>query len=200
MLTLALKFTLSLCTCPMARIGTYLSNFLKSQASKAECQRNLSPVTLTMVTRHSPKWACFHICTVGPQRIFHYGGWHEKSFWGVHFDVRFGVARNHHAVGCGSNSSTSTTTPSPQSQQSGNVFVTGEDAASALGCRFQRHHQLHHPEWTRAIPRRWFPLPTTVDFARLLGLRSPLAFALSPLTLTDSATFVLANPVFLMWT
>ncbi|MFZ0862098.1 MAG: DUF5666 domain-containing protein [Candidatus Sulfotelmatobacter sp.] len=37
--------------------------------------------------------------------------------------------------------------------------------------------------------------PTTVDFARLLGLRSPLAFNAVPADTYSSATFVLANPV-----
>ena len=37
--------------------------------------------------------------------------------------------------------------------------------------------------------------PTTVDFARLIGLRSPLAFNSVPADTYTSATFVLANPV-----
>jgi uncharacterized protein DUF5666 len=94
-------------------------------------------------------------------------------------------------VGCGSNSSTSTTTPSPQS---GNVFVTGEDAAlpSVVGLyitinSITLNGQNNSPQVIST--------PTTVDFARLVGLRSPLAFSSVPADTYASATFVLASPV-----
>lgn len=97
-------------------------------------------------------------------------------------------------VGCGSNSSTSTTTPSPQSQPSGNVFVTGEDAAlpSVVGLyitinSITLNGQKNSPQVIST--------PTTVDFARLVGLRSPLAFNSVPADTYASATFVLASPV-----
>ena len=94
-------------------------------------------------------------------------------------------------VGCGSNSSTSTTTPSPQS---GNIFVTGEDAAlpSVVGLyitinSITLNGQNNSPQVIST--------PTTVDFARLVGLRSPLAFSSVPADTYASATFVLASPV-----
>ncbi len=93
-------------------------------------------------------------------------------------------------VGCGSNSST----PNPGQSQSGNVFVTGEDAPlpSVVGLdltinSITLNGQNNSPQVISA--------PTTVDFARLLGLRSPLAFNSVPADTYSSATFVLANPV-----
>jgi len=93
-------------------------------------------------------------------------------------------------VGCGSNSSTS----NPGQSQSGNVFVTGEDAPlpSVVGLELTINSitlngQSNSPQVIST--------PTTVDFARLLGLRSPLAFNSVPADTYSSATFVLANPV-----
>ena len=80
-------------------------------------------------------------------------------------------------VGCGSNSSNSTTPG--QSQQSGHVFVTEEDAPlpSVVGFNvtinsITLNGQSNSPQVVST--------PTTVDFARLLGLRSPLAFNTVP--------------------
>jgi hypothetical protein len=74
------------------------------------------------------------------------------------------------------------------------VFVTGEDAplASVVGFDVTINSitltgQNNSPEVLSA--------PTTVDFARLLGLRSPLAFNAVPADTYSSATFVLASPV-----
>jgi hypothetical protein len=93
-------------------------------------------------------------------------------------------------VGCGSNSSNS----APPAQQSGDVFVTGEDAplASVVGFDVTINSitltgKNNSPQVLSAA--------TTVDFARLLGLRSPLAFNAVPADTYSSATFVLANPV-----
>ncbi len=93
-------------------------------------------------------------------------------------------------VGCGSNSSTS----NPGQSQPGNVFVTGEDAPlpSVVGLfltinSITLNGQSNSPQVISA--------PTPVDFARLLGLRSPLAFNSVPADTYSSATFVLANPV-----
>ena len=93
-------------------------------------------------------------------------------------------------VGCGSNSSTS----NPGQSQPGNVFVTGEDAPlpSVVGLELTINSitlngQSNSPQVIST--------PTTVDFARLLGLRSPLAFNSVPADTYSSATFVLANPV-----
>ena len=93
-------------------------------------------------------------------------------------------------VGCASNSST----PNPGQSQPGNVFVTGEDAPlpSVVGLditinSITLNGKNNSPQVVSA--------PTTVDFARLLGLRSPLAFNSVPADAYSSATFVLANPV-----
>jgi hypothetical protein len=93
-------------------------------------------------------------------------------------------------VGCGSNSSNSISSGA----QPANVFVTGEDAPLFSVVSFQLtinsitlNGQNNSPQVISS--------PTTVDFARLLGLRSPLAFNSVPADTYKSATFVLANPV-----
>ena len=89
-------------------------------------------------------------------------------------------------IGCGSNSHTTLS-------QSASVFVTGEDAplSSVVGFSLTLNSvTLNAQGGTTATV---ISTPTTVDFARLLGLRSPLAFdAVAPGTYT-SATFVVAN-------
>ena len=91
-------------------------------------------------------------------------------------------------VGCGSNSS-----PLAQSQP-GNVFVTGEDAPlpSVVGLDLTINSITLNGQ--NSSPQI-LSTPQTVDFARLLGLRSPLAFNTVPADTYTSATFVLANPV-----
>ncbi len=94
-------------------------------------------------------------------------------------------------VGCGSNSSTTTTTTQTQP---GNVFVTGEDAPlpSVVGLNLTINSiTLTGQNNSPAV----LSTPTTMDFARLLGLRSPLAFNSVPADTYSSATFVLASPV-----
>jgi hypothetical protein len=93
-------------------------------------------------------------------------------------------------VGCGSNSNSIS---SGQSQP-GYVFVTGEDAPlpSVVGLdltiyAITLNGQNNSPQVLST--------PQTVDFARLLGLRSPLAFNTVPADTYTSATLVLANPV-----
>ena len=94
-------------------------------------------------------------------------------------------------LGCGaSNSSTSLS-----QGQSGNVFMTGEDAplASVVGFNVTLNSvTLNGPSGATAAV---ISTPITVDFARLLGLRSPLAFNSVAAGTYASATFVLANPV-----
>jgi Domain of unknown function (DUF4382) len=93
-------------------------------------------------------------------------------------------------VGCGSNSSNS----SSGQLQAGNVFVTGEDAPlpSVVGFNVTINSiTLNGQKNTPMV----VSTPTTVDFARLVGLRSPLAFNSVPADTYASATFVLTNPV-----
>src|SRR5579864_6861121 len=74
-------------------------------------------------------------------------------------------------IGCGSNSSS----PNSNSQPAA-VFVTGEDAplSSVVGFSLTLNSiTLNEQGGSTATV---LSTPTTVDFARLLGLRSPLAF------------------------
>jgi hypothetical protein len=94
-------------------------------------------------------------------------------------------------MGCGSNSS-STGGSNPQSAS---VFMTGEDAplSSVVGFNLTLNTvTLNGQDNSTATV---LSTPTTVDFARLIGLRSPLAFNSVPADTYVSATFVLANPV-----
>src|SRR5580658_5216229 len=92
-------------------------------------------------------------------------------------------------IGCSSSSNTLTTGAQP-----GNVFVTGEDAPlpSVVGFDVTINSITLNGESNSPVV---VSTPTTVDFARLVGLRSPLAFNSVPADTYSSATFVLANPV-----
>jgi hypothetical protein len=93
-------------------------------------------------------------------------------------------------LGCGSNSSTT-----GKNAQPGNVFVTGEDAplSSVIGFNVTLNSiTLNGQDGTTATV---LSTPETVDFARLIGLRSPLSFNSVAADTYVSATFVLANPV-----
>jgi len=79
--------------------------------------------------------------------------------------------------------------------QPGSVFVTGEDAPlpSVVGFNVTINSvTLNGQDGSTA---QVIASPTTVDFARLVGLRSPLAFNSVAADTYTSATFVLANPV-----
>src|SRR3984885_2376206 len=78
--------------------------------------------------------------------------------------------------------------------QSANVFVTGEDAPLSSVVGFQLTINTITLNGQNNSPQV-ISTPTTVDFARLLGLRSPLAFNSVPADTYSSATFVLATPV-----
>ncbi|MGO9862102.1 MAG: DUF4382 domain-containing protein [Terriglobales bacterium] len=95
-------------------------------------------------------------------------------------------------VGCGSNSNSSNSNPPPP--QSGQVFVTAEDAPlpSVVGLNVTINSITLTGASNSPVV---MSTPTTVDFARLLGLRSPLAFNSVPPDTYSSATFVLASPV-----
>jgi hypothetical protein len=95
-------------------------------------------------------------------------------------------------VGCGfsNGNSSSQATPQPPS-----VFVTAEDAPLSSVVGFQvtvNSITLNGQDGTKAA---LVSTPTTVDFARLVGLRAPLAFNSVPADTYVSATFALANPV-----
>jgi len=99
-------------------------------------------------------------------------------------------------MGCGSNNSSGSQGSNPQG---GNVYVTGEDAPLSSVVGFQvtiNSITLNGQDGTTATV---MSTPTTVDFARLLGLRSPLAFNSVPADTYTSATFVLASPVVIDW-
>lgn len=94
-------------------------------------------------------------------------------------------------LGCGvSNSSSSL----GSNAQSGNVFVTGEDAPLASVVGFQLTLNSITLTGAKNTPQL-ISQPATVDFARLLGLRSPLVFSSVPADTYSSVTFTLANPV-----
>ena len=94
---------------------------------------------------------------------------------------------------CGGGSSTSSTGGGTQDAQA-QVFVTGEDAPVTSVVSFYitiNSITLNNSSSTVTVLSQ----PTTVDFGRLIGLRSLLGFnTVTPGTYT-SATFTLANPV-----
>jgi hypothetical protein len=90
---------------------------------------------------------------------------------------------------CGSTSSSTSTSP-----QSAVVFVTGEDAPLASVVGFDVTINSITLTGSKGSPQV-LSTPTTVDFARLLGLRSPLGFNSVPADTYTSATFSLSSPV-----
>ena len=76
-------------------------------------------------------------------------------------------------IGCGGASSSSSNTNLSQTS-SGAVFVTGEDAPLASVVSFQLTLNSVTLNGQNNTPQ--VVTNTTVDFARLIGLRSPLAF------------------------
>jgi Domain of unknown function (DUF4382) len=104
------------------------------------------------------------------------------------FAVVFGLSLI--GIGCGSNSSSQNS-----NSQAAAVFMTGEDAplSSVVGFTVTLNSvTLNGQDGSTATV---ISSPTTVDFARLLGLRAPLAFNSVAADTYTSATFVLANPV-----
>jgi hypothetical protein len=93
-------------------------------------------------------------------------------------------------MGCASNSSSQGSNP-----QTANVFVTGEDAPlpSVVGFDVTLNSVVLNGKGDTTATV--ISTPTTVDFARLVGLRSPLSFNSVPANTYSSATIVLASPV-----
>jgi hypothetical protein len=79
------------------------------------------------------------------------------------------------------------------SSQSPAVFVTGEDAPLASVVGFDVTINSITLNGNNGSPQV-LSTPTTVDFARLLGLRSPLAFNTVPADTYNSVTFSLSSP------
>jgi hypothetical protein len=95
---------------------------------------------------------------------------------------------------CGSSSNSSSSTTTTTSAQTASVFVTGEDAPLASVVGFDLTINSITLNGTKGTPQV-LSTATTVDFARLLGLRSPLAFNAVPADNYSSATFSISNPV-----
>src|SRR6266849_10441391 len=94
-------------------------------------------------------------------------------------------------VGCGGGTTSSNLTTNPQA---GAVFVTGEDAP--LSSVVSLNLTINSVTLTgKSNSPQLVSSPITVDFARLVGLRTPLAFNAVPADTYSSATFVLASPV-----
>jgi len=94
-------------------------------------------------------------------------------------------------VGCGGGSGS---TSFSSGGQAGAVYVTGEDAPlpSVVGLNLT----ISSITLTgKSSSPQLVSSPITVDFARLVGLREPLAFNAVPPDTYSSATFVLSSPV-----
>ena len=96
-------------------------------------------------------------------------------------------------VGCGGSSSTKTPT-TPATPQAGAVYVTGEDAPLSSVVSLNLTINSITLTGVKSSPAL-VSTPITVDFARLVGLRTPLGFGAVPADTYSSATFVLASPV-----
>jgi hypothetical protein len=93
-------------------------------------------------------------------------------------------------MGCGGGSGTTLST----NPQAGAVFVTGEDAP--LPSVVSLNLTINSITLTGASNSpQLVSSPITVDFARLVGLRAPLAFNAVPPDTYTQATFVLSSPV-----
>jgi hypothetical protein len=98
------------------------------------------------------------------------------------------------AVGCGGGSASSSTGTSGSSQSS-SVFVTGEDAAASSVVSLNATiNSITLSDGTHTVTA--LSTPVTVDFARLVGLRTLLAFnTITPGTYTSATiTFASSNP------
>ena len=94
------------------------------------------------------------------------------------------------AASCGGGSSSASSSASQPA-----VFVTGEDAPLASVVGFDVTINSITLNGGNNSTAQVLSTPVTVDFARLLGLRSPLAFNSVAAGTYTSATFSLSNPV-----
>src|SRR5271163_3751808 len=109
-----------------------------------------------------------------------------KKFLGIALSLALSIL----GASCGGGSGSSSTL----SSQPASVFVTGEDAPLASVVGFDVTINSITLNGTNGSPQV-LSTPTTVDFARLLGLRSPLGFNSVPADTYNSATFSLSSPV-----
>jgi len=94
-------------------------------------------------------------------------------------------------VACGGGSGSASFSTNPQA---GAVYVTGEDAP--LSSVVSLNLTINSITLTgKSNSPQLVSSPITVDFARLVGLRTPLGFNAVPADTYSSATFVLSNPV-----
>jgi hypothetical protein len=91
-------------------------------------------------------------------------------------------------VGCGANNGNHIS-----QQSSGSLFVTGEDAPLSSVVSFQLTLNSVTLNGAKNTPQ--VISNTTVDFARLIGLRSPLSFNSVPADTYQSATITVSSPV-----
>jgi hypothetical protein len=108
-----------------------------------------------------------------------------KRFLGIAVALAFAML----GLGCSSSSSS----PTSPTGQTANVFVTGEDAPLASVVGFDV--TINSITLTGGSSPQVLSTATTVDFARLLGLRSPLAFNSVPVGTYTGAVFSLSTPV-----
>lgn len=93
-------------------------------------------------------------------------------------------------MGCGG---AANSTSNFSQNNSGAVYVTGEDAPLASVVSFQLKLNSVTLNGQKSQPQ--VVTDTTVDFARLIGLRSPLAFNSVPADTYSSATITVSSPV-----
>ena len=108
-----------------------------------------------------------------------------RKFLGIAVALAFAML----GLGCSSSKSS----PTSPTGQTANVFVTGEDAPLPSVVGFDV--TINSITLTGGTSPEVSSTATTVDFARLLGLRSPLAFNSVPAGTYTGATFALSTPV-----
>jgi len=144
-----------------------------------------------------PGTVCFHEREVkhAPPRHFTNTSTLELSAMKKFLGFALLVALTAIGMGCGVSSSNNGGGGGGGNNQQSKIFVTGEDSplSSVVGFNVTLNSvALNGQDSSTATV---ISTPTTVDFARLIGLRSPLAFNSVPPDTYVSATFVLANPV-----
>jgi len=108
--------------------------------------------------------------------------------------VSFILALTALTLACGGGTSTTSNGGSGTGSSQGQVFITGEDAPLPSVVSFNiTINKITLQSSTSTVTV--LSTPTTVDFGRLVGLRSLLGFNTIPAGQYGSATFTLSNPV-----